>query len=85
LNTDEVSVPAPRRYTFGQYTDDSQLARELPQSYVELGRFDPSDYATRIAAIFREGRIFGQGIATDEAGTRLIDGVDWQEAGTEPP
>jgi len=85
LNTGQVSVPGSRRYTFGQYTDDSQLARELLQSYVERGRFDPSDYATRIAAIFQEGRIFGQGFATAEAATRLIDGVDWQESGTEPP
>src|SRR4051812_22059671 len=29
------------RYSFGQYTDDSQLARELLQSYVARGQFDP--------------------------------------------
>ena len=30
-------------FPFGQYTDDSQLARELIQSFIELnGSFDPS-------------------------------------------
>jgi ADP-ribosylglycohydrolase len=45
-----------RNYAFGQYTDDSQLARELMVSYAELGRFDPSDYAGRIYE--PEGREF---------------------------
>jgi len=35
---------------FGQYTDDSQLARELVHSILEAGDFDPSHYAARIAA-----------------------------------
>ncbi|WP_207890321.1 ADP-ribosylglycohydrolase family protein [Rubrobacter taiwanensis] len=72
-------------YRFGQYSDDSQLARELLQSYAELGRFDPEDYARRIAAIFREVRIVGQGRATEEAARRLIGGVSWRESGTPPP
>lgn len=71
--------------SFGQYSDDSQLARELLQSYVGLGRFDAADYAARIAAIFREGRIVGRGRATSEAAERLIRGTFWTEAGTPPP
>ena len=70
---------------FGQYTDDSQLARELLQSYVACGEFDPSDYATRIADIFAQQRIVGRGRATEEAANRLIRGVAWQEAGTPAP
>src|SRR5438034_5150127 len=62
---------------FGQYTDDSQLARELMQSYVACGRFDPADYARRIAAIFTQGRIVGPGAATSEAAFRLAKGVSW--------
>ena len=73
------------RYTFGQYSDDSQLARELLQSYAPHGRFDPEDYARRIAAIFSEGRIVGRGRATEEAAQRLARGVPWQEAGTSAP
>ncbi len=69
----------------GQYTDDSQLARELMQSYVQIGCFDPEHYAMRIAAIFREERIVGRGRATTEAALRLISGVPWARAGTAPP
>lgn len=69
---------------FGQYTDDSQLARELLQSYAACKKFDAEDYARRIAAIFRENRIVGRGIATDEAARRLANGVPWEQAGAPP-
>jgi ADP-ribosylglycohydrolase len=73
------------RYPYGQYTDDSQLARELLESYVAQGQFDPEDYARRIAAIFRERRIVGPGGATMAAARRLFNGVPWDRAGTPPP
>jgi ADP-ribosylglycohydrolase len=69
----------------GQYTDDSQLARELMQSYAECGDFDPEDYARRIADIFRENRIVGRGIATDQAAMRLIEGMPWKKSGCPSP
>lgn len=69
----------------GQYTDDSQLARELMQSYVACGGFNPADYASRIAAIFVEDRIVGRGMATHHAAMRLAAGAAWDEAGTPPP
>jgi ADP-ribosylglycohydrolase len=70
---------------FGQYSDDSQLARELMQSFVARGRFDPEDYARRIGAIFSEGRIVGGGRSTQEAAERLTRGVPWHKSGTPPP
>ncbi len=70
---------------FGQYTDDSQLAREMMQSYAEVKTFDPSDYARRIAAIFDESRIVGRGLATERAALRLIHGESWETAGCPPP
>ncbi|HET9886271.1 MAG TPA: ADP-ribosylglycohydrolase family protein [bacterium] len=76
---------AHRLAEFGQYTDDSQLARELMSSYVTMGRFDPADYASRIAAIFHDKRIVGKGLATEEAAFRLLDGVHWSEAGARAP
>src|SRR4029077_13187569 len=80
---------APRlgrgRYPFGQYSDDSQLARELVLSIVDRGKFDAVDYAGRIAAIFREDRIVGRGLATQAAADRLIRGIPWNEAGAQPP
>jgi ADP-ribosylglycohydrolase len=73
------------RFSVGQYSDDTQLARELLQSYTAQGRFDPEDYARRICAIFAEGRIVGRGRSTEEAANRLARGVPWDEAGTPPP
>ena len=69
----------------GQYTDDSQLARELIQSYVHCRAFNPSDYAGRIAAIFVEERIIGRGMATHHAAMRLAAGVSFRESGTPAP
>ena len=72
-------------FAFGQYSDDSQLARELLQSYVERGGFEAADYARRVAAIFTEGRIVGHGQSTEGAALRLAAGVPWADAGTPPP
>jgi ADP-ribosylglycohydrolase len=72
-------------FPFGQYSDDSQLARELMQSYVACRRFDPADYANRIRVIFEEKRIVGFGYSTKEAAKRLYQGVSWEESGTPAP
>jgi ADP-ribosylglycohydrolase len=72
-------------FPLGQYSDDTQLARELMQSYAARGSFNPGDYARRISAIFSEGRIVGRGRATERAAERLARGVPWDEAGTPPP
>lgn len=73
-------------FEFGQYSDDSQLARELLQSYKECtGKFEPARYAERIEIIFAENRIVGPGRSTQEAARRLAEGVPWDEAGTPPP
>jgi ADP-ribosylglycohydrolase len=73
------------RFAIGQYSDDSQLARELVQSFVAHRRFDPADYAGRVAALFAEGRVVGRGRATEEAALRLAGGIPWDEAGTPAP
>jgi ADP-ribosylglycohydrolase len=83
--TVQQALPKRRNYASGQYTDDSQLARELMVSYAELERFDPSDYARRIRSIFNDNRIVGRGLATDAAARRLVAGVPWEEAGTPSP
>jgi ADP-ribosylglycohydrolase len=73
-------------FPFGQYTDDSQLARELIISYTENhGFFIPELYAEKIAAIFAENRIVGRGMATHQAAENLISGISWDEAGIPPP
>jgi ADP-ribosylglycohydrolase len=72
-------------FPIGQYSDDTQLARELVLSLIERRGFEPADYAARIAALFTEERIVGRGRATEAAAFRLADGVPWDEAGTPPP
>jgi len=85
LRSANLGEPKWAGYPFGQYTDDSQLARELLRSFVACRKFDPADYARRIADIFEKGEIVGRGMATDEAARRLGRGVPWDEAGTPPP
>jgi ADP-ribosylglycohydrolase len=72
-------------YVFGQYTDDSQLARELILSCVEHQGFNPGDFASRIAQLFSMGRIVGGGIANWEASMRLAGGVPWDLSGEPSP
>ena len=69
----------------GQYTDDSQLARELLISLMEHNGFNGDDYAARIVTLFKNNTIVGRGLATDEAVHRLLNGVHWKESGCPPP
>lgn len=69
----------------GQYSDDTQLARELALSLVDRGGFEAADYARRIAAMFVEQRIVGHGPSTEAAARRLAQGVPWHAAGTPGP
>jgi len=83
MRSGKAKARAP--YAFGQYTDDSQLARELVVSWVRCGGFDPNDYAKRIQRMFTEHHIVGYGQATLDAVTRLAAGMPWDEAGTPAP
>jgi len=70
---------------FGQYTDDTQLTRELILSICENGGFDAESYAGRIMTLGTQGGITGGGKATHQAIQRLAEGVSWDHAGTPPP
>lgn len=72
-------------FAFGQYSDDSQLTRELILSLLHCERFDPEDYARRIAELFQNRKIVGQGKATEAAAKRLILGFPWTDSGIFPP
>lgn len=86
LRSKQLKERPPFPFRFGQYTDDSQLARELIKSYVVLGgRFDEGNYARRIADIFTEQRIVGRDQSTEAAALRLAEGIPWPEAGTKSP
>lgn len=72
-------------FPFGQYSDDTQLARELVLSFVEAGGWRPEDFARRLAALFAEGRDVGAGPGTRAAAMRLLGGAPWSQSGTPAP
>lgn len=72
-------------FTFGQYTDDSQLMRELLISFVACEDFDPADYARRIAKIHTARQIIGSSSASKKVAARLNEGISWKKAGTPAP
>jgi ADP-ribosylglycohydrolase len=65
-------------FPFGQYTDDSRLAREILVSYRERGRFEPADYASRIAPLFTAGKMVDKGSAL---GAGSIGLLFWDDPG----
>lgn len=81
IKTGKVAAVQRGRFSFGQYSDDSQLARELMLSFADCGEFFPEDYARRIAVLFSEDRVVGRGMATQEAADRLARGIPWDQAG----
>jgi len=73
------------QHPFGQYSDDTQLARELLLSVRDAGGWSAAAFAARVAELFREGRDVGAGEGTRGAARRLLAGSSWQESGTPPP
>jgi ADP-ribosylglycohydrolase len=72
-------------FPFGQYSDDTQLARELVLSFAEAGGWSPPAFASRVAALFAEGRDVGAGPSTRAAAARLEAGAHWTRSGTPAP
>src|SRR4051812_47427777 len=72
-------------FPFGQYTDDTQLARELLRSFRECAGWDPANFSARLAALFRDGREVGAGRGTRSAAMRLLAGIPWNQSGTPAP
>jgi len=73
------------QFPFGQYSDDTQLARELLRSFQDAGGWDASVFAIRMAELFRDGRDVGAGQGTRSSALRLLQGVPWDQAGTPAP
>jgi ADP-ribosylglycohydrolase len=72
-------------FPFGQYSDDTQLARELVLSFAETGGWSPPAFASRLAALFADGREVGAGPGTRAAAARLLAGTHWTRSGTPAP
>lgn len=75
-----LALQPARELPLGQYTDDSQLARELMLSYAARGAFEARDYAQRLGELFRADRVVGAGRATQEVGRRIAAGMAYEQA-----
>lgn len=71
--------------TFGQYSDDSQLARELLVAINDSnnGIVDAKIYGDKLAGMFNPGnyRIVGYGKTCAQAGEALFNGADYKTTG----
>ncbi len=76
---------AHAEYPFGQYSDDTQLARELLRSVRTAGRWDPETFAHHLAGLFQDEGDVGAGPGTRAAARRLLTGTPWQESATPAP
>ena len=85
LRTGRAGERPHPQYPFGQYSDDTQLARELLRSFLQARGWDPPVFAALIAELFRERREVGAGRGTRTAAMRLLEGVPWQKSGTPAP
>lgn len=72
-------------YDVGQYTDDTQLAREILRSIREAHGWDPECFARHLADLFRHGGAVGAGPGSTSAARRLMEGTGWREAGQPAP
>ncbi len=72
-------------FSFGQYSDDTQLARELVLSFTEAGGWSPPAFASRLSELFAAGRDVGAGPGTRAAAARLLAGTHWTRSGTPAP
>lgn len=82
LRRNELPEQGRGGHQFGQYTDDTQMARELIKSLLANGCFNPQDYAERIKYLFSGNRVVGRTKGTTELAVgKLLSGAKWQEAG----
>lgn len=83
--TKEIVSPQHRHnFTFGQYSDDTQLTREMYLTLLQgRGNIDPTTYGLRIAMLFQPGayRVVGYGEQTARAAEALRNGAHYTESG----
>lgn len=71
-------------FSLGQYTDDTQMMREILSSMVEKQGLDPEDIAWRFVELWKSKLIVGQGMACRESILRIINGeASWMDSGAE--
>ncbi len=85
LRTGRAAERGFGEFPFGQYSDDTQLTRELLISLAEQGRMDPADFAGRVAVLVRDERLIRGGRATTGSARRILAGAAWDRAGEPAP
>jgi poly(ADP-ribose) glycohydrolase ARH3 len=85
LRAGRAGVRAHSDFPFGQYSDDTQLARALLLGVRDAGGWHPEAFARRVAELFADAAAVGAGQGTRSAALRLLAGVSWREAGTPAP
>jgi ADP-ribosylglycohydrolase len=79
-----ISAWHRHNFTFGQYSDDTQLTREMFLAVLQgNGKMDPLVYALRIAMLFQPGayRVVGYGKQTANAALAIRNGKHYTESG----
>ena len=74
-------------HPFGQFSDDTQFARELALACIETKSLSEADaiadrFAARIAKLYSDHKVVGCGMGTAQALTRLIKGADSKSSGS---
>jgi poly(ADP-ribose) glycohydrolase ARH3 len=85
LRTGRAGEWAHPQYPFGQYSDDTQLARELLRSFEKARGWDAATFAVGVAELFRHHAAVGAGEGTRSAAERLLGGATWEESGAPAP
>jgi ADP-ribosylglycohydrolase len=85
LGTPGSGLRAHRDFPFGQYSDDTQLARALLLGVRDAGRWDAPAFAARVVELFASGGAVAAGPGSCGAAARLAAGVSWLEAGAPAP
>jgi ADP-ribosylglycohydrolase len=85
LRTGRADARAHPAFPFGQYSDDTQLARELLLSVHESSGWDPRGFAARVASLVLAGKDVGAGPGTRGSGMRVALGAPWDRAGAPAP
>jgi ADP-ribosylglycohydrolase len=85
LDRRRLGARAHPDFPFGQYSDDTQLARALLLGVRDTGGWDPAAFARRVEELFQQDAAVGAGPGTRAAAARLTAGASWREAGTPAP
>jgi ADP-ribosylglycohydrolase len=85
LRADRAGDLSHPDFPFGQYSDDTQLARELLLSVLDADGWSAEAFARRVSALFESGADVGAGPGTRAAAARLRAGTHWSLAGTPAP